>query len=371
MTYREILRILIKGVLLFVIFNVCFAWVSPLPTLGRISAYNRLFPGRSRLPYGDNPQLSYNISLFNLEAMLASHEIDAGPKPNDEFRVLLIGDSATWGFLLKPEETLSAKLNSSRYILPDGKRFRSYNLGYPVMSLTKDLIILSHAVQYQADLIVWLVTLESFPYDKQLSPPLVQNNPNLTRNLIQTYRLRLDINDPTLVDPTFFKRTLVGQRRALADLLRLQLYGVLWAATGIDQYIPEGSPQRMEDLPADTSFHDLSSPLQQEDLAFDVLRAGIELAEETPVLIINEPMFISQGENSDVRYNFFYPRWAYDEYRLLLAEECTQQGWHCIDLWDVVPAEEFTNTAIHITPGGTTLFAQQVYKVISDIIIAE
>jgi hypothetical protein len=101
------------------------------------------------------------------------------------------------------------------------------------------------------------------------------------------------------------------------------------------------------------------------------LRAGIELAEETPVLIINEPMFISQGENSDVRYNFFYPRWAYDEYRLLLAEECTQQGWHCIDLWDVVPAEEFTNTAIHITPGGTTLFAQQVYKVISDIIIAE
>ena len=39
-------------------------------------------------------------------------------------------------------------------------------------------------------------------------------------------------------DPTFWDRTLIGARRPLADLLRLQLYGVLWAATGIDQDIP-------------------------------------------------------------------------------------------------------------------------------------
>ncbi len=54
---------------------------------------------------------------------------------------------------------------------------RAYNLGYPVMSLTKDLLILDYAQRYQPDLIIWAVTLESFPYDKQLFPPLLQNNP--------------------------------------------------------------------------------------------------------------------------------------------------------------------------------------------------
>ncbi len=57
--------------------------------------------------------------------------------------------------------------------LSGGKHVRFYNLGYPVMSLAKDLLLLSYAQSYQPDLIVWLVTLESFPYDKQLFPPLV------------------------------------------------------------------------------------------------------------------------------------------------------------------------------------------------------
>jgi len=47
-----------------------------------------------------------------------------------------------------------------------GKQARVYNLGYPTMSLTKDLLILSRALHYQPDLIIWLVTLESFPASK-------------------------------------------------------------------------------------------------------------------------------------------------------------------------------------------------------------
>ena len=86
------------------------------------------------------------------------------------------------------------------------------------------------------------------------------------------------------------------------------------------------------------------------------------------MLVINEPMFISQGANSQVRYNFFYPRWAYDDYRDLLASESARQGWHYRDLWDAVPATEFTNTAIHMTPKGTALFARLVLEAISDII---
>ena len=39
-----------------------------------------------------------------------------------------------------------------------------------------------------------------------------------------------------------------------------------------------------------------------------------------------EPMLISAGKNSDIRYNFFYPRWAYDEYRRQMAERAAARG---------------------------------------------
>ena len=161
-----------------------------------------------------------------------------------------------------------------------------------------------------------------------------------------------------LLELTFWDRTLAGARRPLADWLRLQIYGLAWAATGVDQDIPADFKARLEDLPADTSFHNLQPPhLEPSDLALDILAAGIEMAGETPVLLVNEPMFISQGDNSDIRYNFYYPRWAYDDYRRILRQTCTERSWRCLDLWDSIPASEFTNTAVHMTPAGTEQFA--------------
>jgi hypothetical protein len=361
-------NVLIKALLLFALINGLFAWLKPSPFLGTISAYNHLFPGRKRLPYGDNPGQSYNLNLFNLEAMFASHELSGGPKPSGEYRVLLIGDSATWGFLLKPDQTLSAYINQAGYRLPDGRQIRAYNLGYPVMSLTKDLVMLSKAMQYQPDLIVWPVTLESFPYDKQLYPPLLQNNPETVRALIQEYKLKLDPHDPNLIQPSFWESTLVGQRRNLADLLRLQLYGVMWAATGIDQDIPDTYTPRMEDLPADDSFHNLPPPhLTSGELGFDILQAGVSLAGKTPVLFINEPMFISHGQNSDIRYNFYYPRWAYDDYRKLMQAMTQSKGWHYLDEWDSIAPDQFTNSAVHLSPNGSAQFAARIGKAILDL----
>ncbi len=66
--------------MLFLVVNVLFAFTNPLPALGRLSAYNGLFAGRVRLPYADRPDLAYNLSLFNLDAMFASHEIAGGKK---------------------------------------------------------------------------------------------------------------------------------------------------------------------------------------------------------------------------------------------------------------------------------------------------
>ena len=356
--------VVVKAALLFVLINGLLVMADPLPLLGRFSAYNWLLPGRARLPYGEDPAQSYNLSLYNLDAMLASHAI-AQPKGPNEYRVVVVGDSSVWGFLLPNEHTMTAYLNAAGHSLPDGRQVRTYNLGYPILSVTKDLLLLSRLDAYRPDLVVWLVTLESFPADKQLFPPLVQNNAPEVRALIARHDLRLDPADPSFVEPSLWDRTLWGRRRALADLLRLQLYGVMWAATGIDQVIPETYTPRMEDLPPDTTFHGLPGPaLRPEDLALDVLAAGVAEAGSAPVVIINEPMFVSQGENSDLRYNFFYPRWAYDDYRVLMRDEAGRRGWNYVDLWDAVPDSEYTDSAIHLTPTGSALLAERVGAVI-------
>jgi hypothetical protein len=368
-TERKLARdVVIRTLLFFVLISVIFAMIYPVSYLGKFSLYNRLVPGRQRLPYGDDPSKAYNLSLYNLEAMFSAHELDGKPKPQDEFRVIVIGDSSTWGFLLENSQTLTGQINAMQARTPDGRRINTYNLGYPVMSLTKDLLLLSYAMRYQPDLVIWPVTLESFPYDKQLFPPLLGNNPEPVKELIRKFGLRMDPASGEWVEPNFWQRTPFGARRELANLLWLQIYGFLWAATGIDQDIPTDFPSRLEDLPADSKFHNLSPPhLNKSDLAFDVLQAGVNMAGDVPVMIVNEPIFISQGQNSDIRYNFYYPRWAYDDYRQLLGQQCTDQGWRCLDLWNAIPGSEFTNTAVHLSPRGSALFANRLLPAIQQI----
>jgi hypothetical protein len=336
---RFIRNVVLKALVLLVAIDLAFAALRPTAWLARLSLYNHVFPGRLRLPYGDRPELAYNISLFSLEAMFASHEI-AVSKPATEFRVVLIGDSATWGYLLKPDETLSAYLNAARLRSPDGRLVHAYNLGYPTLSLTKDLLILREAGRYHPDMVIWLVTLESFPQDKQLASPILQHNPTAVRSLIADYRLPLDANDPAFVEPSFWGESLVGQRRALADILRLQLYGVMWAATGVDQYYPDTYNPPQRDLADDQTFHGLQPPVfLPGDLAFDVLEAGNSAAGVVPVL-----------------------RWAYDQYRQLFDDQCREHGWRCLDLWDLVQPGEFTNSAIHMNPAGEGQLAQNVIE---------
>src|ERR1051325_2942511 len=86
--------VLLKAVLLFMLFNLAFMYLKNLP-LGKLSLYNSIFPGRERVPFGETPE-SYNLSLFDLDTMFASHVISAAGKTPNEYRVFLIGDSSVW-----------------------------------------------------------------------------------------------------------------------------------------------------------------------------------------------------------------------------------------------------------------------------------
>jgi hypothetical protein len=345
--------VLFKAILLIALFNFAFIYLSDIP-FGNFSLYNRVFPGRERLPFGDHPQ-AYNINLFDLDAMFASHILAGRLKASDEYRVLLIGDSSVWGTLLTPVETLAGQLNS-RAIPACGKKVHVYNLGYPYISLMQELMILDEALQYQPDIVVWLITLESLPSDKQFGSPLVANNPDRVRELIAKYELAADPNDEALVHASNWDQTFVSRRRAVADLLRLQIYGALWAATGIDQYYPESYERAQIDLEASEDFHKLKS--LHNALAWDVLDAGMRAAPKT--ILVNEPILVSNGLNSDIRYNFFYPRWAYDEYRILLSDFAAERGLPYLDLWNIAPIDEFTNSGVHLTPAGEAMLADKI-----------
>jgi hypothetical protein len=348
-------RLLLKSILLFAALN--FLFIAIAPGFGFTpSIYNVLVLGRERLPFGENPA-AYNLSLFDIDAMFAAHEI-AAPKADDEIRVVVIGDSSVWGTLLRNEETLTGQLDVAEDV-------RVYNLGYPTISLTKDLLILQKTLEYQPDLIVWMITLESFPQDKQLTVPLVSNNATHVDELVTVYGLDADPNSDALTRPDFWDTTLIGRRRALADWYRLQVYGVMWGITGIDQLYPESYTAAQLDFDTDATFHGMNKDeFSVESLAFNALETGFALAGETPMVLVNEPILISDGENSDIRYNFFYPRWAYDQYRDLMQTKTAENQWRYYDFWDLVPMDEFTNSGVHLTPTGEALLADQVAELI-------
>lgn len=370
--WRFVRNVVLKTAILFISLNIIYALLNPLPVLSKITLYNTGLPGRERLPFAENPDDAYNISLHRLEGMFASHIIADGDKADDEFRVLLLGDSGVWGWLLENDENLSACLNAGDYHTADSRQVRFYNLGYPVTSVLKDALILEQGLEFDPDAAVWLTTLQAMYTDEQLRHPIMQNNPDHAREFIEKYDIDLDTNTlPS--DPELLDRTIVAQRRELADLLRHQLYGVAWAVTGVDHTNPKFFEARVgnllpgQDIPTRDYIHpdeDLS-----QWLSFDVVSGAIQMvsAENVPMLIINEPIFQATGLNSDTRYNDLYPRWAYDSFRELFAEQAAVNGWNYVDLWDVVPNEAFTDYPLHYTTEATCEFANLIAPMILDI----
>lgn len=356
--WTPLARLLAKTSLLLLVLNAAVLPFDSVAALGRLSLYNSFVPGRLRLPYADDPARAFNVSVTQLEALFRSHVLSGAAARPDEVRVVVLGDSSVWGFRLGPQETLAAQLN--RLGLRAGARMLSfYNLGYPTMSLAKDLLLLRRALEYRPDVIVWLVTLESFPVELQAASPLIRFNRREAQAALSQSGVDPSRFLPPAEETQWWANTMAGRRRELAELFRLQVFGLMWAATGIDYDAGAVFTPRAEDLEPDPTFHGRRfGPWPESALAWDLLEAGIRAAGQTPVLIINEPTFVSHGANHDVRYNFLYPRWAYDTYRSEWAARCRDHGWTCIDLWDALPGEAFTDSAVHYNPAGAETLAE-------------
>lgn len=367
---NRLFRILLKTILILAVLLAGYYLLQPEAGMGNISFYNSLLPGRERLPFGENPRTAYNFSLSNLNAMFKSHEISAtGASSEEEIRVAVLGDSSVWGTLLRPDETLAGHLDGKSLQL-NGTSFRlkTYNLGYPTLSLSKDLLLLNRALAYQPDLILWPLTMESFPIDKQLTTPLAADNLNEMKSVFLKAGSLPGWFEKTRSGTDWRGKTFFAQRRSLWDLIRLQLYGISWAATRIDQDYPTDYPVPTLDFQQDNTFHSVPGIYPNKLMAWEVLDIGKKIAADVPILLINEPMLISDGQNSNIRYNFYYPVEAYDAWRLEFLDRCKTSGWNCQDFWNILPKEAFTNSAIHYNSNGAAILADHLLDVIQKLL---
>ena len=349
------LRVLVKALCLFVIINISYAVVNP--PLSRVSGYNALFPGRTRLPFGISGD-PYTVSVDDVDAMFASHVISAG-KAAKEFRVVLIGDSSVWGENLGAYEVISEQWNQLNVQCGD-KRVRVYDLGYPHPSVIKDLVILDKAAEYDPDLIIWFVTLNTLT--SQRMNPFLAANPERLSKVLTTYDISFKQGQNFVEkEPSFFEKTLMGQRSILARQIKLQMLGIIWTATGLDKNTSAKARLPDQNVDDNPRYHGMQPPADLTNtLVFSALTAGQNMMKPVPVLIVNEPMFIADGANSVLRYNLPYPRWAYDQYRAAMASQAEKAQWHYLDLWNAVPNRYFSDAGLHLSAAGERILIGQL-----------
>jgi len=363
---REVhpLRVIVKALLLFVVFNVVFALVDP--PVYQVSVYNSLFPGRVRMPFGEFSD-PYVVLMDNVDAMIASHKISVAKDPA-EFRVVLIGDSSVWGEGMQADKSISEQWNKLN-VQCGGQTVKTYNLGYPHPSVIKDLVILDKAVETNPDLIVWFVTLNTL-IPRRVSPFLTANRERVL-NMLDRYDIPFEGKNTLIKNvPGLYDKTLMGRRSYLARWMKLQFLGVVWSATNSDIEI---QPTKRRDVPSlnvdkDARYRGMEQTNKLKDMIqFDAIRAGYDIAGSTPILIVNEPIFVANGLNSEIRYNDIYPHWAYDQYRAALVEESTQSNWMYLDLWNSVSTKYFSDGLFHLTAKGERLLLEQINPTVETI----
>ena len=351
------LAVLVKAVVIFVGLNILYGLLDPVLSL---STYNILAPGRIRFPFKTN---SYSVMVDDLDVMFASHRI-AAENPPDEFRVMLVGDSSVWGEELPASDSISELWNAGGEKC-GGQNLVFYNLSYPHPSVIKDLVIMERSTRYAPDLFIWFVTANSL-MPRRINPFVIANREEFLQ-LLDTYDLSMADED-ILRDAklTFYDKTIIGRRSLIARWIKLQALGMVWSATGAEFH--EGEFGELP-LPPNDLHEDLKylgkDPRQNlaKILSLDIVTAGYQIADSTPLLIVNEPISIATGLNSGARYNNVYPRWAYDQYRAAMDEAAGKFGWRYADLWNIIPQAYFSNE-FHLTAEGEQLLVEKISPIL-------
>ena len=323
------------------------------PNLQWLNVYNIPALKRQRFPISTHPPEDAALDVDNLNSMFASHTLSE-PKVPNEYRVLVLGDSAVWGIGLTPEQTLPGQMDALGLKCGD-KNVHVYNLSFPVSSATKDLMILDEAMSYQPDEIIWLITWNTMKPNTRTNHPLIEYNPAEYYKLAHRFNfLPKNYGSPSPVSQ------LIEQNRTLFRILRYQFYSLINIATGLDQLPSPPGVSPSHQLNSDPNFEGMTPPILRADkVSIDQVQDFYQIAGNIPVLLVNEPtQVVTNVLNSNIYYNVYYPRWIYDQYRQYVDEAAVKNHWNYLDLWNILPQSYYTDTPLHLTPQGETELAK-------------
>jgi hypothetical protein len=351
-------NVLIKGIILYFLFELFLPFSNFNPAVLNIYRSENL--QRERLPFitssgAEDRALDVGI----LDTMFASHVISS-PKRENEYRVIILGDSSIWGDPLPVSSTLAGQINTLK-LACNNKQVIAYNLGYPLPSAIKDLMVLEKGMEYHPDLVVWGVTLFTLTTRMVEEHPLLETEPQRLEALNAQYHFIGERN------PTNAYDRWQTANFNLSRTLRYQSYGLLQMATGLDQIQKESSGQDLN-LSSDVKYVEMSpSKSFKNEISTDLVNIFHKIAMDKPVLMINEPILVMQGvPNSNLRYNSYYPRWAYDQYREIMNEAAAQYGWSYLDLWNSFPSSTFANSPLHLNREGQKILASMIAPTIQE-----
>jgi hypothetical protein len=343
-------RVVAKACFLFALFESIFFFSGV--NLAGINVYRLLGLLRERFPFSTQAPADALLNVGNLDAMFASHVVSQ-PKRQDEYRVLVLGDSAVWGIRLSNEQTLPGQINTLD-LMCGIKTVRAYNLGFPISSASKDLMILDRALAYRPDMILWLITWNTLAPNADHDDFLVSQNPTEFYQLGKQY----DFLPRSYPAPTWIDQ-FDDRQRSLFHILQFQVYSLIQLAVGEDPIRYEPVTKQPTALSSDQTYNGLKPPtLSASQVSLDLIKDFYKMAGRTPVLMVNEPIqVLSNIPNSDIRYNDYYPRWIYDQYRQVVAGAASKNRWLYLDLWNALAPKDFANTPLHLSSEGERQFA--------------
>ncbi len=346
------LRVFMKALLLALLLNSSFVivGVDPLASLMRLNTWS-LRGGSTRLMRRAMP----------IEALIAAHEVSR-PKAPDEYRVIILGDSEQWGMSLPASETLTAHINARHFKVGE-RRLVAYNLAYPFPEATRDTLILDAAADTKPDLVIWFITAIAFNSSKvgmyEGNSILFELSQPRADRLIKTY------DQQWLYQWIKHKDGLaITSQNAIPDWLG----SLVEPFDGAPQepVVPEAKRAIHESIPAQASWYN-DFFLQMPDSAWQSLVIGRQITDRlgAKLLVVNEPMFISTGPNSDVNYNTWVQRSTYDKYRREIVAFTQQHNISYADLWNAIPPEHFTDSFFHADGEAWTAMVDRVISLIN------
>jgi hypothetical protein len=371
---RQFGRVLIKALVMLIVFDAAQMIFDLAGTLDRALLYRSFTPTTERL--GQANQIGDPI-WWTLDPLLDAHQI-AQSKAPDEFRVIFLGDSATFCLYCRSNEAIPSLFTQLNATI-DGKRVVGYNLAYPGSDWLKDILILKHALKYQPDAIVWLVTAKGAgdqPLPQEPDAHLITRlNAAELPALAEQYNVDTWETQRYADADAWYQRSIFTHGGRYRDWLILIARSLRNAALDpkrdlSQEYLLPGEPVTTKPVQAVAEINSSlpgygTFPNRQ----WELLRAGQQLANEAgvPLLVVNEPTYIAGGPNTDVNYNSFYERNLYDRFRVALTEFTRQHSMTYLDLWDFLPAEDFSNTSLHYNLDGNRLVAQKLLATLSTL----